>query len=74
MRRILLFWGVILIALILGVAAIAYSRILLIEAEKIEEEIRKEAAMPKVRRMPRVPVPPLPEIPEQPVLPKPIGQ
>ncbi len=70
MRRILLFWGVILIALILGVAAIVYSRILLIEAERIEEEIREELAMPKVHRMPGLPVPPFgPEMGEVPVEP-----
>lgn len=48
MRKVFLFWGIIVFVLILGVVAFIYGKILLKEEEKKEGEIMKEITLPQV--------------------------
>lgn len=50
MRKIFLFWAMIILILALGTAAIIYGKIRVKEEKKREYEIRKELSLPKVPR------------------------
>lgn len=55
MRKVFLFWGVVLFVLLLGLAAIIYSKTLLKEEEERANRTRAEVTLPKVSTTPKFP-------------------
>lgn len=55
MRKVFVFWSIILLILLLGVGAIIYGRVLLGKEEKNTDQIRRELTLPRVPRALRLP-------------------